>query len=61
MNIMIIQKLSKKGGKTTFPIVAFEQIIIAMKKNSISKTNNPHENKGPSKREHMCTHKKFEK
>jgi len=53
--------MNKKGGKTKFPIVAFEQIIIAIKKNSISKTNNPHENKGPSKRQHMCTHKKLEK
>jgi hypothetical protein len=41
--------------------MAFEQIINAMKKNSKFKTNNPHENKGPSKKEHMCTHKIFEK
>jgi len=61
MNIMIIQKMNKKGGKTKFPIVAFEQIIIAMKTNLISKTNNPHKNKGPSKREQMRTHKKLEK
>jgi hypothetical protein len=53
--------MNKKGGKTKFPIVAFEQIIIAMKTNLISKTNNPHKNKGPSKREHMRTHKKLEK
>lgn len=53
--------MNKKGGKTKFPIVTFEQIINAMKKNSKSKTNNPHENKGPSKRKHMCTHNKIKK
>jgi hypothetical protein len=53
--------MNQKRRKNKVPHSRILQIINAMKTNSISKKNDPHENKGPSKREHMCTHKKFEK